>query len=140
MPSIKPRINVVLEPSLFDLIRRIGEHQDKSASKVLRELIAPTEPVLREIVDALDRVASLDGDARRSAAINSSKAMLDHAKSVTADIENQMTIFDVDGVREDAPDAPTGAPAAPSADTVPTPVSNTGVTLAVPLAKKRLKS
>ena len=139
MPTAKPRVHVVLEPALYDVVRRIGERQGKSASKVLRELIEPSEPVLRQIADTLDRLHSLEGDELR-------KAGVDAAKGITGDAlhefqKQQMTIFDVEGVAsEDAPDGPAGPPGAPTAERQferqSTPVSNTGVTL----SKRRAKS
>lgn len=140
MPTHKPRVHVVLDQAVYDLVRRIGAHQRKSASKVLRELITPAEPVLRQIADALDTAAALDGKDRREAVLSSSRAMLDGAKAMTADMENQMSIFEVEGVSGGDEEAPTGAPADASAEPLPTPGSNTGVTLAVPSPKKRAKS
>lgn len=140
MPTAKPRVHVVLEPELFAVIRRIGDVQGKSASKVLRELITPTEPVLRQLADTLERAASLDKQDRRTAVLNSSRAMLDEASSAISDLQNQMSIFDVEGVSGGDEEAPTGAPADASAEAGPTPGSNTGVTLAGRSPKKRVKS
>ena len=139
MPTLKPRVHVVLEPALYDVVRRIGDRQGKSASKVLRELIEPSEPVLRQIADTLDRLHGLEGEDLR-------KASTDAARSLTGGAldefqKHQMTIFDVQGVgREDAPDGPAGPPGAPAAAGASTPASNTGVTCSESSSKKRVKS
>lgn len=39
MPTKNPRLNVVLDPELYDLIEKISKQDDKSMSVVAKELI-----------------------------------------------------------------------------------------------------
>jgi hypothetical protein len=54
MPTINPRVNVTLSPSLDGLVRRMAVHQRVSKSQVLRELLEAAEPALRRAVAAMD--------------------------------------------------------------------------------------
>lgn len=125
MATTKPRISVMLEPAIYGLITRIGAHRKKSAAHVIRELLEPSEGVLREIADALDRVALLDDDKKRQAVREAARAMRDQVQNAQVELEGQLSMFEGS---EDAPDGPTGPPAAPAEAALPTPASNTGVT------------
>ena len=46
MPTLNPRINVTVSPSLDDLVRRLAAFQRCSKSQVLRELLEACEPQL----------------------------------------------------------------------------------------------
>lgn len=116
----------MLEPAIYGLITRIGVHRGKSAAHIIRELLEPSEGVLREIADALDRVASLDDDQKPQAVRDAAKSMRDQVQISQSDLEGQLSMFEGS---EDAPDGPTGPPAAPAETALPTPASNTGVTL-----------
>lgn len=51
MVSIKPRVNVVVEPAQHALLARLGEIQGRSASSYLRELLDGAEPYLRHLLE-----------------------------------------------------------------------------------------
>jgi hypothetical protein len=56
MPTINPRVQVTLSPSLFDLVGRMAQAQQVSRSQVLRELLEAAEPALQRVV-ALSQAA-----------------------------------------------------------------------------------
>jgi hypothetical protein len=60
MPTLNPRINVTVSPSLDDLVRRLAGLQRCSKSQVLRELLEACEPQLGSAV-ALMEAASRAG-------------------------------------------------------------------------------
>ena len=46
MPTINPRINVTLSPSLYGMVGELAKYQRVSRSMVLRELLEASEPAL----------------------------------------------------------------------------------------------
>jgi Ribbon-helix-helix protein, copG family len=50
MPTLNPRVNVTLSPSLFDLVGHLARLQGASRSQVLRELLEAAEPALQRAV------------------------------------------------------------------------------------------
>lgn len=54
MPTLNPRVNVTLSPSLDRLVVRLAKHQRVSKSQVLRELLEAAEPALRRAVSLMD--------------------------------------------------------------------------------------
>ena len=71
MPTLNPRINVTLSPSLDSLVGRLAVFQRCSKSSVLRELLEAAEP-------ALERVAALMEAAQKA----SSSVRVDLARSL----------------------------------------------------------
>jgi hypothetical protein len=61
MPTLRPRINVTLKPSLFETIRRLSAFQKLSMSRVISELLREIEPVLQSTVVALEQLQSAKG-------------------------------------------------------------------------------
>lgn len=61
MPTVNPRVNVTLSPSLHTIVAQLAKHQRVSKSTVLREFLMAVEPTLQQAVallDAADRVTS----------------------------------------------------------------------------------
>lgn len=54
MPTLNPRTNVTLSPSLDLLLTRLAQHQQSSKSQVLRELLEAAEPALQRAVTLMD--------------------------------------------------------------------------------------
>ena len=64
MPTLNPRINVTLSPSLYAMVGELAKHQRVSRSMVLRELLEASEPALSQVVAMLKAAADM-GDAAR---------------------------------------------------------------------------
>ena len=64
MPTINPRINVTLPPSLDALVARMAVHQRVSKSQVLRELLEAAEPALQRAVALMDAARAASKEAR----------------------------------------------------------------------------
>ena len=64
MPTINPRINVTLSPSLYAMVGELAKHQRVSRSMVLRELLEASEPALSQVVVMLRAAADM-GEAAR---------------------------------------------------------------------------
>lgn len=60
MPTVNPRVQVTLSPSLDNLVRRLALHQRTSKSQILRDLLEAAEP-------ALERAAALMDAASKAA-------------------------------------------------------------------------
>ena len=57
MPTLNPRTNVTLSPSLDLLVQRLAAHQGCSKAQVLRELLESVEPSLTRAVALMDAAA-----------------------------------------------------------------------------------
>ena len=64
MPTLNPRINVTLSPSLDALVSRMAGHQRVSKSQVLRELLEAAEPALQRAVMLMDAARAASTEAR----------------------------------------------------------------------------
>lgn len=57
MPTIKPRINVTLEPMTYDVISRLATLSNKSRARIIAELLDPVVPALARTVGLLEAAA-----------------------------------------------------------------------------------
>ena len=67
MPTVNPRINVTLSPSLFGMVDELAKHQRVSKSMVLRELLEASEPALAQVVAMLKAAESMTGQRAKVA-------------------------------------------------------------------------
>jgi hypothetical protein len=65
MPTVNPRINVTLSPSLYSMVEELAKHQRVSKSMVLRELLEASEPALAQIVVMLKAAESMTDAAKK---------------------------------------------------------------------------
>lgn len=65
MPTVNPRINVTLSPSLYGMVGELAKYQRVSRSMVLRELLEASEPALAQVV-AMMRAAEDMTEAAKS--------------------------------------------------------------------------
>jgi hypothetical protein len=65
MPTINPRVNVTLSPSLYGMVGELAKYQRVSRSMVLRELLEASEPALAQVV-AMMRAAEDMTEAART--------------------------------------------------------------------------
>lgn len=80
MPTLNPRINVTLSPSLDQLVQRMAVHQRLSKSQVLRELLEAAEPALQRAVALMDAASRATAEVKVGLA-----AHMDRAQDATED-------------------------------------------------------
>lgn len=66
MPTVNPRVNVTLSPSLDALVTSMAKHQRVSKSQVLRELLETAEPALQRAVALMDAAKEAAGELKAS--------------------------------------------------------------------------
>ena len=79
MPTVNPRVQVTLSPSLELLVRRLAAHQRMSKSQVLRELLEAAEPALQRAAALMDAASKATAEVKTGLASALSKAQ-DHAE------------------------------------------------------------
>lgn len=76
MPTINPRVQVTLSPSLDVLVQSLASHANSSKSQVLRELLEAAEPALRRAVALMDAASKVTQEVHTGFAQS-----LDHAQT-----------------------------------------------------------
>jgi len=66
MPTINPRVNVTLSPSLDALVSQMAGLERVSKSSVLRELLEAVEPSLRQAVALMEAAKGASSNARKN--------------------------------------------------------------------------
>lgn len=66
MPTVNPRVNVTLSPSLDALVSSMASHQRVSKAQVLRELLEAAEPALQRAVALMDAAKQAAGELKAS--------------------------------------------------------------------------
>lgn len=99
MPTINPRINVTLSPSLYAMVGELAKHQRVSRSSVIRELLEASEPALAQVVAMLQAANTMndaakqrmlqDMDSTIKSLENKAEQALALAAGVTSDLVNQ---------------------------------------------------
>ncbi len=128
MPTMNPRVQVTLSPSLDALVRQLAVHQRASKSQVLRELLEAAEPALRRAVALMDAASkaseelrsgfgkSLDqAQVRAEKALASTLATMDSATadlvSLAEEVRSRRPARMPRGTARAAPTAPRNPPA-----------------------------
>lgn len=75
MPTLNPRVNVTLSPSLDSLVGRLAKLERVSKSMVLRELLEAAEPALQAAVAMMDAAKGAGVEARKRIANDMQKTM-----------------------------------------------------------------
>lgn len=92
MPTINPRVNVTLSPTLYALVESLAKHQRVSRSMVLRELLEAAEPGLAQVVAMMEAAEEMNEAARQRLkadlgdTINSLEAKRDQALALAAGV------------------------------------------------------
>lgn len=60
MATIKPRVNVTLEQSDYDILKRLSELSGTSMSKQIAELVQTVVPVLSQMADNFEKLKQAD--------------------------------------------------------------------------------
>jgi len=68
MPTVNPRVNVTLSPSLDSLVSRLAGLERVSKSMVLRELLEAAEPALTQAVALMEAASGASANARKNLA------------------------------------------------------------------------
>jgi hypothetical protein len=66
MPTVNPRVNVTLSPSLDALVSQMAGLERVSKSSVLRELLEAVEPSLRQAVALMEAAKGASANARKN--------------------------------------------------------------------------
>ena len=66
MPTVNPRVNVTLSPSLDALVSRLAGLERVSKSMVLRELLEAAEPSLSQAVALMEAALGASANARKN--------------------------------------------------------------------------
>lgn len=64
MPTLNPRVNVTLSPSLHQLVSDLAHSQRVSKATVLRELLEASEPMLAQAVAMMRAAQELQDEAK----------------------------------------------------------------------------
>ena len=80
MPTLNPRTNVTLSPSLDLLLTRMARHQKSSKSQVLRELLEAAEPALQRAVTLMDAASRASAGVKSGLAksLNQAQDVIEH--------------------------------------------------------------
>lgn len=74
MPTVNPRVQVTLSPSLDALVKRMALCTRSSKSQVLRELLEAAEPALQRAATLMEAASTAAAEARARLARNLSKS------------------------------------------------------------------
>ena len=74
MPTVNPRVNVTLSPTLDALVSKLAKLQGVSKSQVLRELLEAAEPALQRAVALMEAASKATGDVLSGLAESLEKA------------------------------------------------------------------
>ena len=74
MPTLNPRVNVTLTPSLHLLLGRLATLERASKSQVLRELLEAAEPSLQRAVASMEAALSVRKESREGLARSLAKS------------------------------------------------------------------
>ena len=77
MPTLNPRVNVTLSPSLDSLVSRLADLERVSKSMVLRELLEAAEPSLLQAVALMEAAKGASVNARERMAASMQKTIED---------------------------------------------------------------
>ena len=85
MPTINPRVQVTLSPSLDALVIRFARLQRSSKSQVLRELLEAAEPGLQRVVALMEAASKAAGNVHSglSASLQRSQEAAEDALAIT---------------------------------------------------------
>lgn len=95
MPTINPRINVTLSPSLYALVGRMAAAQRASRSQVLRELLEAAEPALQRAATLMETATTVAGRLK-----DELRQSLDKAQD-QAEADLQRTMGAMDSLTQD---------------------------------------
>lgn len=99
MPTVNPRINVTLSPSLDHLVVRLAAMQRLSKSQVLRELLEAAEPALQRAVTLMESASQATSAVKENLARSLTRAQ-DKAEAHLADMLGQMDQTSADLVQQ----------------------------------------
>ena len=98
MPTLNPRINVTLSPSLDAMVARFAAVQQVSKAQVLRELLEAAEPALQRAVLLMEAAVKAPGQVMSGLA-----SSLDRAQAVV-EAELSSSLAQIDAASRDLVD------------------------------------
>ena len=132
MPTVNPRVQVTLSPSLDALVRRMALYTRSSKSQVLRELLEAAEPALQRAATLMEAASKAAGEAKERLARSLEKAQdlaEDHAAMHLARLDRMTDdlVSQAEAIKARRP-ARVGSPTAPASTAGRNPpASNRGV-------------
>lgn len=130
MPTLNPRVNVTLSPSLDTLVGRLASLERVSKSMVLRELLKACEPALQQAVALMDAAQGASVDARNRMAvdmqmtIDAARGVQHLALSVAANNTRDI-VAEAEAIRGRRPSRPARVGGSAGTDAVPSKVAKT---------------
>ena len=88
MPTIKPRVQVTLEPSTHEVIKRLAELQGRSRGSIIAELLDEVGPALTRTVALLEAAAAAPEQVRSG------------LRSVVEDIHDELLEVSGDSIQQ----------------------------------------
>ena len=82
MPTVNPRVQVTLKPSLHAVIRRLSEATGNSMSALISEFLEPNEAVFERMVTIIEAAATARDEVKNKIAANMA--------SIQTDIESKL--------------------------------------------------
>lgn len=113
MPTLNPRVNVTLSPSLYELVGALAKHQRISKSMVLRELLEASEPALAQVVAMMQAAEGMSKAARErlgqdmDETIKSLEGKAEQAMSLAAGVTSDL-VAQAESIRGRRPGGKTG--------------------------------
>lgn len=113
MPTLNPRVNVTLSPSLYELVGALAKHQRISRSMVLRELLEASEPALAQVVAMMQAAEGMSKAARErlgqdmDETIKSLEGKAEQAMSLAAGVTSDL-VAQAESIRGRRPGGKTG--------------------------------
>ena len=114
MPTLNPRVNVTLSPSLDSLVARLAELERVSKSMVLRELLEAAQPALSHAVALMEAAKGAGVDARKRIAVDMSETVkaaqgLSHLAMQVAAHNTRDMVAEAEAIRGRRPSRVVGA-------------------------------
>lgn len=127
VPTVLPRLSVVLTPEQHHLLTRLADLQGRSAASYVRRLLDVATPSLRSLAARLEGIeadtAAIDENAQAAIA-----QMLDEAEDELADQLDLLDLCDeAEGPGQEAGEGAALADLPPPPEAAHPPYSNTGV-------------
>lgn len=106
MPTIKPRLAIILDPNRHELIKRLAKLQGVSASSLVADLVETVAPVLERVCVAIESAQAASASVKtnlRRVSLEAEAAMMPHALAAMDQFDMFIQDFQ-DAGKQAAPD------------------------------------
>ena len=101
MPTRKPRLQITLEPELYETIERFAAYERRPMAKVITDLLVHIHPMLQSTVAALDQVQKAKGGPAAALAVAITR-MQGAVDQLAEKATGQLDLLRADGAPPDA--------------------------------------